>query len=136
MKSRVLLLAIALSISLPAYAQEAAPSRSPPETRSAEEKSDAPTSVSASAPAFATDRDLTLETIPLDIDTASYYELLAWSERLDLSTRGSKTDLQNRLRTHYGISATAEVPETDGESRPIFIESANSTTSPVVSQIM
>ncbi len=80
------------------------------------------------ASATGSEPDLLIDTLELDIRTASYYELLAWAERLDLPTRGSRSDLQARLRLHYGVEAPAPPSDSGRESRPITIESANSTT--------
>lgn len=54
-------------------------------------------------PAYAQERteeqkqDLSDRTMALDLRTATYFELVAWCERLDLSTRGARSELQKRL---------------------------------------
>lgn len=40
------------------------------------------------------DKDLVQITMKADIDTASYYELKTWAERLELDTTGSKEELK------------------------------------------
>ena len=74
-----------------------------------------------------TDSDLFTETLELDIGTASYYELVAWCERLSLQTRGSRAELQNRLRAHYQITPPRPESEPTDSKQPIEIESANSS---------
>ena len=49
------------------------------------------------------DEDLYYTTLPLDIETSDYYELEAWCERLGLDAGGTRKDLENRLRAHYGL---------------------------------
>ena len=69
--------------------------------------------------------ELFQETVGLDIDTASYYELVAWCRRLGLPTTGTKSDLQERLRTHYKVTPAQAAAAKPG--RTITIESADST---------
>ncbi len=58
-----------------------------------------------------------------DVATASYYELVAWCRSLGLAESGSRTELQERLRAHYGLSA----PEpTTTATRTVTIRSARS----------
>ncbi|NBF40966.1 MAG: hypothetical protein GVY14_11165, partial [Spirochaetes bacterium] len=64
----------------------------------------------------------TEETLPEDIRTASFYELSLWLDRLDLSTRGARRDLEQRLFEHYGLEYSE--PETGQGGREIIIESA------------
>ncbi|HUZ17814.1 MAG TPA: hypothetical protein VMV68_05470 [Spirochaetia bacterium] len=68
-------------------------------------------------------------TLPLDIDTAGYYELLAWVRRLGLSDTGSRTDLQSRLRQYYHLPSPAPAPSgtTKPAVRTITIKSARTT---------
>jgi lipopolysaccharide assembly outer membrane protein LptD (OstA) len=65
------------------------------------------------------------ETMGLDIDTANYFELVAWCKTLGIDDSGGRQDLQNRLRTFFAI------PETKGEAkkeeRRIEIQSAKSS---------
>ncbi len=65
-------------------------------------------------------------TLRLDIETAGYYELLAWCERLAISTRGSKKDLANRLFNYYGLQVQDETVKAAPE-KVISIESAGKT---------
>jgi lipopolysaccharide assembly outer membrane protein LptD (OstA) len=62
------------------------------------------------------------ETIPEDIRTASFYELSVWLERLGLSTRGGRTELERRLFEYYGLEYEPRREE-DGRQE-IIIESA------------
>jgi hypothetical protein len=62
------------------------------------------------------------QTIPEDIRTASFYELSLWLERLELSTRGSRRELERRLFEYYDLEYTE--PEAGEGGREIVIESA------------
>ncbi len=67
------------------------------------------------------------KTLPSDIDTASYYELLAWVRRLGLSEKGSRSELQQRLRAYYKLPAPAQGPAAnDTNQRIITVKSARS----------
>ena len=84
----------------------------------------------AYVPLFASAQDLVVDTVALDIRTASYYELLAWAERLELPTRGSRAELQSLLANYYGVEIGAPRADSESESdsdRSIRIDSANST---------
>ncbi len=65
------------------------------------------------------------ETMGLDIDTANYFELVAWCKTLGLSDSGSRQDLQNRLCNYFDISVTKEGAQASG--RRIEIQSAESS---------
>jgi len=62
------------------------------------------------------------QTLPKDLDTASYYELVAWCKNLGLSTRGNKQELQSRLLQHYGLPKPET--KTDIPQNNITIKSA------------
>ncbi len=62
-------------------------------------------------------------TLRREIVTASFYELSSLLRELDLSTRGSRGELQNRLLDHYDLPPVAE-PETQ-EQRRVVIEEAD-----------
>ena len=47
-------------------------------------------------------------TLYLDIDTASYYEVVAWCRELGLSDSGSRRELQARLLKHYDLQPAAQ----------------------------
>lgn len=49
------------------------------------------------------------QTLPLDIDTSDFYELLDWCRRVGLDETGNREDLRNRLYAHYQL--TQEKPE-------------------------
>ncbi len=57
-----------------------------------------------------------------DIETAEYYELVSWAEELELSTAGSRSDLQRRIAEHFGIEISTE-PREEGR-RTVRIEAA------------
>ncbi len=46
---------------------------------------------------------LFLKTLQIDIQTAGYFELIAWCRRLGLSEKGTKNELVSRLFSHYGL---------------------------------
>ena len=70
-----------------------------------------------------TDAGLTQEgTLRREIVTASFYELSSLLRELGLSTRGSRTELQNRLLDHYGLPAETE-PEAQEQRRVVIEES-------------
>ena len=78
-----------------------------------------------SAPVESGSQSLVERTIAIDIDTASYFELVAWSRQLGLDTSGSRRDLQQRLLSHY---QQAERIRTAGTGKNVFIiESAEKT---------
>ena len=62
---------------------------------------------SAGAAATPTPQDLVSSTLPSDISTASYYELVAWAQQLGLDDSGSRKDLQARLASHFGVTLPA-----------------------------
>lgn len=84
-----------------------------------------------------TAEELTAETLPLDIDTASYYELFTWCRSLGIEATGGRKDLQARLRSHYRLQAAApeDAPggKTDGgktegkQGRKITVKSARTS---------
>ncbi len=60
----------------------------------------------------------------MDIRASSFSELAAWCGRLGLSTQGSRTDLENRLFSHYKVTP----PEKTGPDESVIdIQSADST---------
>jgi hypothetical protein len=79
------------------------------------------------APAAATPAPAATEllagTLGTDVDTASFYELVAWCRSLGLPESGSRRELQERLRGHYGLPASAE-PVAPG--RTVTVRSARS----------
>ena len=46
------------------------------------------------------------QTLPLDIDTSDFYELLDWCRRLELDEKGTREDLRNRLYAFYNLEQT------------------------------
>jgi hypothetical protein len=77
-------------------------------------------------PAQAAAEDLVRDTLGADIDTAGYYELIAWCRELGLADTGSSQDLRQRLYTHFHLE-----PKAGGEKKPakriLEIMSARST---------
>ena len=63
------------------------------------------------------------DTLSLDIETASYYDLVIWVNKLGIESTGSSEEIRGKLYTYYDIEA-------DGENKPaenmrsIIIESA------------
>jgi len=70
-------------------------------------------------------KTLLKETMGLDIDTASYFELVAWCKTLGLDDSGTRMDLQARLRSHFNVSPEGEAVKPSG--RRIEIKSAESS---------
>lgn len=102
----ILLAVVLLAASLcpPAVAQEA----TPPQPNAAESRSGA---------------ELVAATLGVDIDSASFYELVAWCRSLGLAESGSRKELQERLRGHYGLPA----PEAAAAAaRTVTVRSARS----------
>ena len=66
---------------------------------------------------------LFINTLSLDIETASYYELVMWCKTLGLSEKGSKIELQRRLYQHYDISKPKEDTVIE-KKRNVIIKSA------------
>ena len=60
--------------------------------------------------------------LPIEIDTASYFELLQRVRELSLPDTGGRAELQARLRTHFGIEPPP--PASEAVGRLIKIESA------------
>jgi hypothetical protein len=73
---------------------------------------------------------LFLETLQEDIDTAGYYELLAWCRSLGLSDKGTRQVLQQRLSAHYGLQPTTAPPAaTEGGKPKRLLEIKSARTS-------
>jgi hypothetical protein len=66
--------------------------------------------------------ELFRRTLGVDIDTASYFELVAWALDLGLEDSGGRRELQERLRLHFELADDAIPTATPG--RAIKIESA------------
>ena len=58
------------------------------------------------------------KTIALDIETADYYELVAWTRQLGIDTKGTKKELQQRLLSHYKKEEKVKAAK---ESKNLFI---------------
>lgn len=89
---------------------------------------------SATAPTAAAGDDQTAatakllaESVPRDIDTASFYQLADWLKQLGLSTKGDRRELMARLYEHYGLKPPAEQPPAT-TGRLITIESARNSS--------
>ncbi len=86
----------------------------------AEEPAAAPSVPAAATPAAG----LVAGTLATDIDTATFYELAAWCRALGLAESGSRRELGERLRTHYGLPAAGE--PTAAAARTVTVRSARS----------
>jgi hypothetical protein len=76
------------------------------------------------------------ETLGLDIQTAGYYELLAWCNRLGLSEKGSRDDLEQRLFNYYEIQAAVRGEQAaSSTATTITITSAENTEYFTIEQI-
>lgn len=64
------------------------------------------------------------ETLPGDIETASYYELVAWCRKLELDDSGNRKTLQERLFAYFQVEPSQEEAETSEERRSLEIKSA------------
>lgn len=86
---------------------------------------DSATATPASPEDEGADATLFRATLPLDIATASFYDLVAWARSLGLSEAGSAAELRQRLYEHYGVAA----PTAAGVSGTVVtIERAASAT--------
>ncbi len=66
------------------------------------------------------------QTLPADIRTASFYELVDWARSLGLSTRGTRSDLQDRIARHFDVPLSDVREDSRPEDgRTVVIESAN-----------
>ncbi|MDL2229672.1 LPS-assembly protein LptD [Treponema sp. OttesenSCG-928-L16] len=68
-----------------------------------------------------------LSVLELDIRTSSLSELAIWSRELGLSEGGTKEDLANRLRGHYGLPSPDGASLGEGADKTVVIESARDT---------
>lgn len=73
------------------------------------------------------------KTLRIDIDTAGYFELIAWCKRLGLPEKGTKEDLADRLYDYYEL--TDEEREEEKKGKEITITSAKTTEYFTVEQI-
>lgn len=64
------------------------------------------------------------ETLPRDIETASYYELVAWCRKLELDDSGNRKTLQQRLFAYFQVEPPREEAKTREERRSLEIKSA------------
>jgi hypothetical protein len=107
------------------------PEGSPPATGAAG-PAQAPPAAAGDAPATSpasavpttprTAEELLASTLPADIATASYYELVAWCLQLRLDDTGSRPDLQARLAAHFGV--TLPTPSAPSVGKTVSITSA------------
>ncbi len=70
--------------------------------------------------------DLIRDTLAEDIETAGYYELVAWCRELGLEDAGTRQALQQRLYAYYQIPGPAP-PGEGGKKRLLEIKSAKET---------
>ena len=85
----------------------------------------------------ATDKAETLleKTLGGDIETAGYYELLAWCRELGLDDTGTREALQRRLYAYYRIPAPGEEEPPAGKTRLLEIKSARETQYFTIEQV-
>lgn len=105
--------AAALAVLLPALAPLAAQEQPAPA---------APEAAASASPAR-TAADLAADSLGTDVETASYYELVAWCRGLALAETGSRRELQDRLREHYKLPAPGAPAEA---GRTVTVRSARS----------
>jgi hypothetical protein len=91
-----------------------------------QEESAAAEAEDASADPAGVEDSLLKNTLAADIDTAGYYELLAWCRQLGLPETGTRDALMQRLRGYFGVgpSSVGSVKKEPG-GRTITIHSAN-----------
>lgn len=85
-------------------------------------------------PEAADETSILEKTLGLDIQTAGYYELLAWCDKAGLPQKGTRKDLQNRLYSYYGIASESGKPE-ESTGKIITITSAATTEYFTIEQI-
>ncbi len=123
MKRLVLLFLLLSSASiLLAEDQPPAPSPAPP----------VPPKEAEQPPSPPTAEGLVSTTLPEDISTASYYELVAWCRQLGLDDSGSRADIQKKLYTYYKITPPAEAAK---GKRVISVRSAKESEYFTVEQV-
>ena len=62
-----------------------------------------PSAPESAPPPPPTAAELLSSSLPKDISSASYYELVSWCEELGLDDSGSRKDLQARLASHFSV---------------------------------
>jgi lipopolysaccharide assembly outer membrane protein LptD (OstA) len=98
----------------------------PPPSSSAQEPGQPAAAAPAEQGADGT-KDLVQATLGEDIDTAGYYELIAWCRELGLADTGSSQDLRARLYAHYGLQPAAGRAPEAAAKRVLEIKSARAT---------
>ncbi len=69
--------------------------------------------------------DLLISTLPLDISTSSFYELVDWTRSLGLSDSGGAEDLRARLYEYFKVKPPSS---TKSGGRSVVISAANQAT--------
>ncbi|MCF6335737.1 MAG: hypothetical protein L3J12_08350, partial [Spirochaetales bacterium] len=72
---------------------------------------------------FTEEDELFTDTLILDIDSTTYYDLVVWLDKLGLDTSGSIDDLRNKLYNYYELVPEIK-KENNSSGRSIIIESA------------
>ena len=85
---------------------------------------DAPGTPAQDEPELRTSAILNEQTLGRDIETAGFYELIAWLEGLNQSTTGDRNALKRRLLDYYGLT---EEPGVEDERTPLVVDSATKT---------
>ncbi|MCK4516599.1 MAG: LPS-assembly protein LptD, partial [Spirochaetaceae bacterium] len=86
---------------------------------------DAPGPATENEPEVRTTAILNEQTLGRDIETAGFYELIAWLEGLNQSTTGDRDALRRRVLDYYGL--TTEEPGAEDERTPLVVDSAART---------
>lgn len=136
------LLILLISIVLSPVFSQAAEDPPPPESETAEAATqeavpgepESPEEESSEGETEDEELSLLRKTLKIDIDTAGYFELLAWCKRVGVSEKGDKQALVDRLYGFYGLSREAESAVSSTGKR-ISIESAKTTEYFTVEQV-
>ena len=79
--------------------------------------------------------NLIQSTLAKDIETAGYFELVAWCRDLGLNDAGTRQALQQRLYGYYRISPPAAEDPQEGMKRLLEIKSAKETQYFTIEQV-
>lgn len=85
---------------------------------------------SASTTTVSNPADPILSTLELDIETSTLLELAAWCRELGLSEAGTKEELVQRLRDHFGLTTAPKAGQASSANPPprvVVVESAQGT---------
>ena len=108
--------------------EDSAGEEEPPEAAAGEEEPPEAAAGEEEPPEAAAGEELeslTDRTLAQDILTAGFRDLISWNASLNLSTRGGRRELEDRLFDYYGVRRPPADPPAEGSE--IIIESARST---------